>query len=249
MTAIVGVLCRDGVVIGADSSATFGAGGGIRTIEQPTEKITIVEGRYVVAGTGQVGLGQRFTRIVEVAHQGNLFRGHHIDVGRQLAANAIKDFASTEAKQGTFAALVAFPINHAPYLCEFAIADFQPEFKDDRMWYCSLGSGQLITDPFLAFIREVFWAAGVPSVQDGIFAVTWALDHAIAVNPGGVNGPVRIAILERSGGRAAARMLADDELQEHRENIQQAKERLRTFPAAQAPAATAPDIPRPAGNT
>ena len=41
MTILIGVLCKDGVVIGADSSATFDAGG-IRTIEQPTKKIDLL---------------------------------------------------------------------------------------------------------------------------------------------------------------------------------------------------------------
>lgn len=245
MTAIVGVMCRDGVVIGTDSSATFGAGGGIRTIEQPTEKISIVAGRVVVAGTGAVGLAQRFARVIEVAHEGRLFRGHHVEVGKELSRRGIDDFGSTQAPKAKYAALVAFPIDHQPHLCEFDLADFQPEFKDARMWYVSLGSGQLITDPFLAFIRDVFWTTGPPSVQDGIFAVTWALDLAISCNPGGVNGPVRIAVLERVDGRAAARMLEDDELQEHRQNIVAAKERLRSLPAEQAPAADTPNVPMP----
>ena len=51
MTAIVGVLCRDGVVIGTDSSATF-TYGPQRTIEQPTEKLSIVDQSVIVAGTG-----------------------------------------------------------------------------------------------------------------------------------------------------------------------------------------------------
>jgi 20S proteasome alpha/beta subunit len=38
VTAIVGIRCKDGVVIGADSSATFGDGGGNRFIEQSTRK-------------------------------------------------------------------------------------------------------------------------------------------------------------------------------------------------------------------
>lgn len=38
MTILVGVLCKDGVIIGADGSATFGAGQ-MRTIEQPIDKL------------------------------------------------------------------------------------------------------------------------------------------------------------------------------------------------------------------
>ena len=38
MTVIMGVLCKDGVVVGADSAVTFG-GGGVYTIRQATEKV------------------------------------------------------------------------------------------------------------------------------------------------------------------------------------------------------------------
>lgn len=246
MTAIVGVLCRDGLVIGTDSSATFSSGQ-TRTIEQPTEKLTIVGGVVIVAGSGQIGMGQRFNHIVRTAYDEKLFRGHHIDVAKELCKRGIGDFSYTSAKQSMYASLVGFPLNDRPYLCEFAVADFQPEFKDERMWYVSMGSGQPITDPFLALMREIFWRAGPPTVQDATFAVTWALDHAIAVNTGGINGPARIAVMERVGGKLAARLLDEADLLEHRQNIEQATERLRTFQASQKPGAgDVPDVPKPA---
>jgi 20S proteasome alpha/beta subunit len=248
MTAIVGVLCRDGLVIGTDSSMTFGSGMGDRTIEQPAEKLKIYSETIIVAGTGQVGLGQRFGRVVEVAYNERIFVGtnHHIDVGTELCRRTIKDFGSTGAQKGQYGALVGFPLGDKPHLCEFPISDLQPEFKTETMWYCSMGSGQPITDPFLALMREVFWRNSPPTVQDATFAVTWALDHAVQVNPGGINEPVRIAVLEKSGGKFRARLLDDDDLQEHRQNIEQAKERLRTLPDSQkADAPGTPDIPKP----
>src|SRR5262249_18488183 len=154
-------------------------------------------------------------------------KGHQIDVAKELCKRGIADFSFTNAKQGSYAALVGFPLNNKPHLCEFAAADFQPEFKDERIWYCSMGSGQLITDPFLALMREVFWSSGPPTVQDATFAVTWALDHAVAVNAGGINAPVRVGVMERVEGKYVARILDDIDLQEHRENIGQAKDLLR----------------------
>lgn len=252
MTAIVGVLCRDGLVIGTDSSMTFVAGTGFRTIEQPTEKLKICFGSIIVAGTGQVGLGQRFNQVVEQAYTDRVFVGtnHFTSVGKELCKRARADFSSTQAPTAQYAALVGFALGGKPYLCEFALADFQPEFKTETMWYCSMGSGQPITDPFLALMREVFWGSGLPSVQDATFAVAWALDHAVRVNPGGINGPVRIAVLEQGTGKSGARLLEDADLEEHFQNIEQAKERLRTFPASQsADAPDTPDIPKPDPST
>jgi hypothetical protein len=244
MTAIVGVWCRDGVVIGADSSMTFSVARGVNTIEQPTEKISIFGGAVIVAGSGSVGLNQRFCRIVGEHWDRVRFKGHHIDVGKALAAAMIDDFVSTKVERHQYSALVAFPCEKQHHLCEFALEDLQPEFKDSRAWYGSIGGGQTITDTFLGFIRHVFWSGGPPTVQDATFAVTWTLDHAIDVNAGGINGPVRIAVLEKSDGKVQARMLDDTELAEHRQNIEAAKERLRTFRAEHAPGLFVPEPPQ-----
>jgi 20S proteasome alpha/beta subunit len=248
MTAIVGVLCRDGLVIGTDSSTTFSTGMGPNTIEQPTEKLQIFYDSVIVAGTGQVGLGQRFGRVVNSAYEQKVFRGdlHYTIIGTALCTETLKDFSSTGMKPGQYGALVGFSHGNKVCMCEFAIVDFQPEFKTEKLWYCSMGSGQLITDPFLGFMREVFWAKGQPTVQDATFAVTWTLDHAVQVNPGGINGPVRIAVMEKRSSRYEARILQDADLEEHRQNIQQAKDRLRSFPSTQNAAAPGtPEIPEP----
>lgn len=248
MTAIVGILCRDGLVIGTDSSTTFASSVGNPIIEQPSEKLSLIHDCVIVAGTGQLGLGQRFCRIVEMAYEEKLFLGskHQTAVGNELCKRAVGDFAYTSANRGQYGALVGFALGDKPCLCEFAVSDFQPEFKTETIWYGSMGSGQAITDPFLALMREVFWEKGPPSVQDATFATTWALDHAIQVNPGGINGPARIAVLEKTSGKYRAKLLDDAALEEHRQNIQQAKERLRAFPASQsADAPNTPEIPRP----
>lgn len=245
MTAVVGVLCKDGAVIGTDSSATFALGQGVRTIEQPTEKLDLVEDRIIIAGTGQIGLGQRFRRVVERAWGDKIFQKEAIDVGRELCKRACEDFAFTGATKGQYGALVAFPAGDKACLCEFAVSDFQPELKvTDRIWYASMGSAQPITDPFLAFMREVLWGGGPPLVQEAILAVVWTLDHAIAVNPGGVNGPARIGVLDRGEkGKLGARLLAEADLEEHREMINQAKERLAAIRGALQPAKETPQIP------
>ena len=130
MTAIVGVLCCDGAVIGTDSSTTF-SHGQQRTIEQPTEKLNIVADRIVIAGAGSVGLGQRFSAIDERVwkDQGFSAKATDIEIGKALSRTAIEDFASTQAPKGTFGALLAFPVGDSPVLCEFDIQHFQPEVK------------------------------------------------------------------------------------------------------------------------
>jgi len=242
LTVLIGVLCRDGVVIGADSAATFVAGSQ-RTIEQPATKIEIIGDNIILAATGSVGLKQRFAHIVEGCWRDKKFQGDGITTSTMLSNLAIRNFKETDSPKG-FGALLAFPVHKKPYLCEFDVAGFQPELKTSDLWYCSMGSGQSITDPFLGFIRSIFWADGrPPSCQDGIFATVWALKHAIEVNPGGINGPIRIATLMLNEKKELqARLLDHHETEEHRENVRAAKEHLRKY--RQTPPPTT--IPEPA---
>ena len=230
MTALVGIYCKDGIVIGADSAATSATAGGQRTIEQPVMKIDIIDDRIIIAGTGQVGMGQRFCHQVR-----SLWADKKVPCNdefvfsKALAQIARKDFADTGCAQGQYGALVAFACKTGRQLVEYAVSDFQPELKNKNMWYVSMGSGQFIIDPFLGLFREVFWGDDPPSVQDAIFATTWMLDHAVKVNPGGVNAPIRIAVLEQVRGDWKARLLSDDELLEHQGGVAAAKEALRHY--------------------
>jgi len=63
MTVIVGVLCSDGVVIGSDSAMAAGralSGYTIERQEGDVLKIEVIEKNIITAGTGAMGLAQRF---------------------------------------------------------------------------------------------------------------------------------------------------------------------------------------------
>jgi hypothetical protein len=227
MTVLVGIRCKDGVVVGADSSATFVDGGQMRTIEQPThKKISIIAEQFIVAGTGYVGHQQRFENLVGRLYEAKAFAGKsQIEIAKILSVEGIKDFASTNSPQNLYSALVAYPTKTIPVLCELLGGNtaFQPEIKEpDSLWFSSMGSGQLIADPFLALFRQVFWKAGPPNIQGGIFTALWALKHACDVNPGGIKEPIHIAVLATSEGKLKARMLSQDELSEHANMVTEA---------------------------
>lgn len=249
MTILVGVLCQDGVVIGADGSVTFAAGQN-PTIEQPTQKIDIIDGSVILVGTGEVGLGQRFSAITEQALKApDILKLSAIDRVTHLSHHALKNFSHTFVQPNAvpYGALLAFFANGQPYLCEFQLHNMRPELKTDRLWYCSMGGGQMIVDPFLGLIRKVFWDSGPPTIQEGIFATTWALRHAIDCNTGGINEPIQIAVLAKNDhGDPKARLLDGDELQEHRENVDGAVEHLRDYRnKLKGDQAAIPDVPKP----
>jgi hypothetical protein len=233
MTVIIGALCTNGVVIGCDSSATYSDGSG-KTIEQPTsDKIEIISSPPVItAVTGQFGLAQRFREILKRPNTlQSIERDIPLKAARMIAGLTVEDFIATKATKGEFGALMASHHNGTFALCEYAEKDFQPEFKTEERWFAAMGSGQRIVDPFLALMRRIFWPNSQPTVSGGIFAVMWALDLAIEVNPGGINGPARIAVLEMSkkAGHHVARWLDEDELDEHKDNVVELEEHLREY--------------------
>jgi len=229
MTAIIGILCQDGVVIGSDSSATFTHSAQFRTIEQIVKKIEVIQGQVILASTGPFGLAQRYHEIIKEYWGNGKGKGKgHIEIGKELCAAAYADFAFTGVRPGQYGALVALPCSKTgAQLCEFSVVDFQPEFKTKSMWFASMGSGQPITDPFLGLMRRVFWPDSMPLLNEGIFAVTWTLNHVIELNPGGINGPPQIAILDSKKNQA--KILSDAELAEHTNNAKTAERYLGKY--------------------
>lgn len=234
MTAIIGIRCKDGVVIGADSSATFGDGHRIRTIEQPTKhKIRIIGNRIILAGTGTVGHGQRFRDVIKALHEKKEMQGKTgSEIGKLLSIQALMDFRETGLEKVPYSAFVAYPADEGPILCEFLGNEclFQPEIKEiDDLWFTSAGSGQFITDPFLALFRKLFWSDGAPNLNEGVFMALWALIHACEVNAGGIKGPINIAVLESKKGKYSARLLNDNELAEHHNMVDAASSHFSKF--------------------
>ena len=233
MTLVVGIQCSDGVVIGTDSAMTFGIAEQFHTIEQPIRrKIDIIEDKIIIAGTGQIGLGQRFTELTERLWKGKKFSDKSIlDIGRLISHHTIQDFQSTFLKPGAFGALTAIPNKSKAELIEFAVADFQPEVKSEINWYASMGSGQPVADPLLGFVRTVFWGDDAPSCKEGIFATTLVLKLACSMTPHGVAGPIQMATLCREKREFTARYLTEDELHEHDQSVDEAISHFKDFRA------------------
>jgi hypothetical protein len=239
MTSLVAIRCKDGVVIGSDSSATFGDGQYVRTIEQTTDrKIEIVgnTNKIIIAGTGFVGHHQRFVEAVRIANARRDFENKsEIEVAKELSKVGVTDFSGTIPSNNIdkiqYSAFVAYRANNKSCLCELiGSLGFQPEVKrSDDLWFSSLGSGQSITDPFLALFRSIFWSKEPPDVKGGVFTAYWALQHACTVNPGGVNFPIKIAVFGTRKASTEPWMLSDDELSETKDLVQAATDHFTGF--------------------
>lgn len=249
MTALVGFFCKDGVVIGADSAATsaaaFGKSGSMPTIEQQVEKLCIVAGKVIIAGTGSVGLGQRFCEQVSSFYDEKGFaRGTPISSATDLSSRTIKNFGLTNAQQNEYGALVAFPHSKTHHLVEFEIRNFNPELKDKQMCFVSMGGGQLITDSFLGMLKRVFFPDEAPSVSEATFYTAWTLHQAIELNTGGIKGPIRIAVLKLDDkGEHRASLLDADRIAEHIDHIRGAERHLAEYRKIMGSASTVAPIP------
>jgi 20S proteasome alpha/beta subunit len=237
MTLIVGILCEDGVVIGADSAVTFSANSQLHTIEQKDTKIYIHENQVIHAGTGSVGLSQRFFKVIcdywSSGKYKNPANKHSLQIGKELCTDGLRDFDSTFLRPGQlgFGALCAFYKDGGFHLCEFATNTLQPEFKTKNLWYVSMGNGQLIADTLLAFIRRTLWRKNqLPTVDEATFAALWVLQITIDINTGGVNGPPVIATLKKVDNQPHAEFINDGKIAEHDESIKALEKHIENFP-------------------
>ena len=153
MTVLVGVRCADGVVIGCDSIATSSMGQ-FPLIHIPFDgKIRIFGDQVIVACTGAIGYAQRLHEHIETAIKGNVFANFGV---RECTTNIAKRFLTELAgslapssPQGGigFGSLIAAHLKDGPFLAEFGSSDFQPELKTEKLFFVSMGSGQVLADP------------------------------------------------------------------------------------------------------
>ena len=187
--------------------------------------------------SGPVGLGQLYCdQVGRLWKSGKLGRKTNLAEVQRLLHDAIgKDASRVLSDVRTISpvigqqnamqmcithSLVAVPVGGHRGHPELIQCDIlgNAEVASNDLPYVSVGIGQPLADPFLAFLRRVFWPNTLPNVADGILAVMWTLVHAIAVTPGGVAEPIQIATL--SGGEEfKARELAKEEIEEHRQNV------------------------------
>lgn len=199
MTLIVGILCSDGAVIGADSASTSAAGNQKVMEYGPVRKIHAIQNTALAACTGSVGMSQRYKAVLDsVFNDPNHSRKTSNDIAKNISRRTIEDAQQTYQQQITIGSITAFVNENKGkkiHLVEFEYGSFQPEFKKIETPFVCMGNGQLYADPFLAFLAKVYWRDGLPTVAEGIFYTTWVIQHVIRVNTGGINAPIRISTI------------------------------------------------------
>lgn len=247
MTVVVAFNCSDGVVVAADSMITPSLGG-MSVGHHHGLKISVLSGPQLFAFAGDQGQADRF-RVMANGLNGLIAQAlHPLSYSIAICKAIIEQFQSTGIGMDRINAntILAFAHGGSHHCCVFE-GPLQPRLLDKDHFYVALGSGKMSADPFLRFLVDVFCVGSKqPSVREGVFLATWAVQHVIETNPGGVAGPIRVGTFDTSDdGTFHARSLPNDEIAEHQQAIESAAEALRSWRNQLQSGAAAQDIPAP----
>jgi len=256
VTLIVGIKCKEGVVVAADSGATLGdIPSGLSTIIQPVAKLEVVKAKAIIGVSGPVGIGQLYAdslnrvesqlQHLDTATACRKLRDEFLKdakIALSMAETAVRVIGSQAARGVITSTIIAAAPKNTPELMQF---DYQatPEVATADLPFVCIGSGQLIADPFLAFLRRLFWEHKEPTIAEARFAAVWTIHHAILVAPAGLSGPIRLSELKLEDGQPKARDVPEAELFEHLDFVRQTEERIAELRQVLRPTGTEPTPP------
>lgn len=229
MTLIVGIVCKDGVVVASDSAATYGKEG-IPTIgQQYITKVHKIADSVLFSATGAIGISQLIAHQIKAAWERSEFQGmkapeEAMDKIGQSIAKLVGPYLQTanltrplvgDASPSLCKTLVGMPVRRVPCLFTFGY-NGAPEQMTSELPFVALGSGQPIADPFLALLKRLLWHAGQPTLGEGRLVAVWTIDHVRLTHPGGVGGPIQLATLSATDGKQpTVNLLTEPQVQEH----------------------------------
>lgn len=227
MTVVVAFLCTDGVVVATDSMLTSFMGKNSIAYHKG-KKISVLNGQQLFAFTGNQGQGARFRDMASYSYAQIDSMEHAIDYPLTITKKLIRQFQDTGiADKINLNTVLAYIHDGAHYCCVFG-DHIQSWLLDKDHFYVALGTGKLSADPFLRYLVDIFCKEGQPNVREAVFLTTWAMEHVIQTNPGGVAEPIRIATLEGAeSGEFIARELSQTDIDELRESIEVLRDTLR----------------------
>lgn len=244
MTLVIAVLCKDGVVLGADGAATSS------TTRKEVDKLTFGSGgQFAFSLAGNPTLGQSCFAAADAKWgpaQSHAKTAHEfaaairfeifskaLEPELKIATRAIQA-SPVMAQQNPWMAVqcnsvLAGVVGDGPVLF-MVTTQGQLVVADANLPMFAVGSGGSTADPFLLFLRKLLWpVSGLPDIGIGILTVLWALEHAIATTPGGIGPPVSMATVKKENGIWATSRVDSKNLDEHRQAIQGYESRLTSF--------------------
>ena len=240
MTLIIGVKCRDGIVIGADSISTFGT-----DIEQEvSNKIEYLAEDSLIGSAGAVGLSQLIKERLRDSWETVRGQENKADARSEIqkvmwaevrSALVHAEDASDILGQKVFSSALCSSLLAFPFRDEHVLLSYNQIAQSEEITceapFKSIGSGSLQADPFLAFLKRIFWKDSAPEkTTDGVLSILWTLDHVSRVNAGlGVGGRPNVFILSKGQDAWLAERLDEYYLREQLLALEAAEGALRSF--------------------
>ena len=243
MTVLIGLLCSNGAVLGADRAVTHTDSSKMPVAEGELQKITVFEGgRAAVAISGNVGGGQlvvdslrKFSdetaggasksRTEAVAldtirealqQRSNDYLRAFKELGFQglPASEWIKDASKKVIGSGIYIRGVGSGGKCRPCVVTFD-GGYEVEHLQDGVPFSAAGTGSHFAIPYMLMLRELLFLKVLPDVDQGMKAVYWALDATIRARAGfGVGQGIDLAVLQATmDGSFRVRLLVQGELE------------------------------------
>lgn len=201
MTTIIGMICGNGVVLGADSASTLLPRSEVEehTYEITKQKIWISEPgiwRVMSATAGQAASGDWMKLAVEEYFRGipeySLGIIQHVKGVREHMLNELKNLGHAPRSSDSILLVFAGPGTSPNQILKFSSSNSKPEYFDYRKPFVAVGSGRRTAEPFLEFLRDVFWKEEPPTVAEGLVYVGWALMHTVSTQGSASGLPINL---------------------------------------------------------
>jgi proteasome subunit B (beta)-like protein len=191
MTLLIAILCSDGAVVAADRQATHGSLG-MMTVGQPVTKIGILGTRVLFASSGHLGMGQQFEAFVGRLSAESYFGQNDYAIAIRRVQDHFRPIAEGAFKTAAAAAQIFGQAAQADCICGSVLAtsfkdgakvieitpQISVEYLTPELSFLSMGSGKATADPFLGFIKNVFWPDRLPTAREGALAAYWTIKLA-----------------------------------------------------------------------
>ena len=99
---------------------------------------------------------------------------------REHMLSELRNLGYEPHKSDSALLVFAEPGSNPNQILKFSGPECKPEYFDHRKPFVAIGSGRRTAEPFLEFLRDVFWKEEQPTVAEGLVYIGWALMHTVS---------------------------------------------------------------------
>ncbi len=200
-----------------------------------------IENDILFASSGPIGLGQQIADIID-----NDSNHIHLDLYHQYAPKGqvkIRGHIGPALHTAGLASQLIGGAAQADALCGCLLAanfkdgvklvEISPqggwEYLSENIPFVCIGSGKANADPFMRYLRSVFFQDQSPNLNEAVLAAYWTVQACIDAGTQGVGMGVDVFVLDAAGEKPAARQLEEADLAEAKSFVKEAEDAWRTL--------------------